>query len=81
MEIGPIPGIRALGVVVAAPRNSRAPMIFDIDASAKPGDGEGQGNGRKAAGAEEDDEDDLMVDAEVEPGNEARAARGIDYFA
>lgn len=81
MEIGPIPGIRALGAVVAAPRELRPPAIFDIDASAKPGDGEGRGNGRKAAGAEEDDEDDLMADAEVEPVNEARALRNIDYFA
>jgi hypothetical protein len=81
MEIGPIPGIRTLGAAMGAPRELRAPAIFDIDAMAKPGDGGGQGNGRKAAGAEEDDEDDLMIDAEAEPGNETRAVEGIDYFA
>jgi hypothetical protein len=84
MEIGPIPGIRALQAVRAPSANAKPPAIFDIDASAKPGDGGGSRNGRKAAGAEEDDEDDLTIDDELEQGSEALEeipARRINYFA
>src|SRR5579863_1891793 len=66
MEIGPIPGIRAVAVVRASQGDLRPPAIFDIDATAKPGDDPAQRNGRKAAGAEEDAEEDLMLDVETE---------------
>lgn len=82
MELGPIPGIRAVPAVAARQADVRAPAIFDIDASARPGDGGGQQGGRKAAGAEEDDE--LKVEAEDELGAETREERQpgrIDTFA
>jgi hypothetical protein len=82
MELGPIPGIRALPAVGARAVDVRPPAIFDIDASARPGDGGGQQGGRKAAGAEEDDE--LKMEAEDELGAEAfndRQKGSIDTFA
>ena len=84
MEIAPIPGIRALPAVRAPQADMRAPAVFDIDPSAKPGDGSEQGNGRKAAGAEESDGDDLMLEGETERGPEAPdevPAKQVDYFA
>ncbi len=84
MEISPIPGIRAFPAVRAQQGDFRPPAIFDIDASAKPGDGGGQRSSRKAAGAEEDGEEDLLLDGEIEPGDEAMEdapARQVDYFA
>lgn len=83
MEIAPIPGIRALPAVKASQGNFRAPEVFDIEGSAKPGDGERQGGGRKASGAEENDEDDLMLGAETESDgtSEEDSARSVDYFA
>ncbi len=82
MELGPIPGIRALPAVGARQADVRSPAIFDIDASARPGDGGGQQGGRKAAGAEEDDE--LRVEEGDELGAEAledRQKGSIDTFA
>jgi hypothetical protein len=82
MELGPIPGIRALPAVGARQADVRTPAIFDIDASARPGDDGGQQGGRKAAGAEEHDE--LKVEAEHELGTETREERlprRIDIFA
>ncbi|MGB7265253.1 MAG: hypothetical protein WBC92_07045 [Terracidiphilus sp.] len=84
MEIGPIPGIRALPAVRGRQTVFRPPAVFDIDGSAKPGEGGGQRNGRKAAGAEESDEDDFTFDGEMEPGGEAQGeirAQRVDYFA
>jgi len=84
MEIAPIPGIRSLSAVKAQQKDFLQPAIFDIDASAKPGDGGGQTSSRKAAGAEEDGEEDLLLDDEIEPGNEQLEevpARQVDYFA
>ncbi len=84
MEIGPIPGIRALPAVKAPPAELRPPALFEVDPSAKPGDGSEQGGGRKAAGAEENDEDDLMLEGEAEHGPEAPdevPAKQVDYFA
>jgi hypothetical protein len=83
MEIAPIPGIRALPAVKAPQADFRPPEIFDIEGSARPGDGERQRQGRKAAGAEEGDEDELLLDAETEPGEalEEDSARNVDYFA
>ena len=84
MELGPIPGIRALPAVRIPQADFRPPSVFDIDGSAKAGEGGGQQNERKAAGAEENDEDDLMFGGEMEPGGdvqiEFRAGR-VDYFA
>jgi len=81
MEIGPIPGIRALDAVRRG--DLRAPAVFDIDAAAKPGDGSERRNDRKAAGAEENEEDDLMQDGEMESGEgkEEVRVRSVDYFA
>jgi len=84
MEIAPIPGIRAMPAVKVQQGDFRPPAIFDIDASAKPGEGGGQRSSRKAAGAEEDGEEDLLLDGEIEPGDEAFEevpARQVDYFA
>jgi hypothetical protein len=84
MEIGPIPGIRALSAVKAPTANLRPPAVFDIDPSAKPSDGREQGSGRKAAGAEENEEDDLMLEGETERSAEAPdevPGRQVDYFA
>lgn len=84
MEIGPIPGIRALPAVKARQGNFRAPEVFDIEGSARPGDGEEQRGGRKASGAEENDDDEMMLEAETESDVDAREelpARNVDYFA
>jgi hypothetical protein len=80
LEIGAIPGIRALNAVRGRPAEIEPPAIFDIDGSAKPGDGIVQRSGRKAAGAEEDVEDDLFVFGETEPGD-AGTSKNVDYFA
>jgi hypothetical protein len=82
MEMAPIPGIRVLPAVQAPQGDFRPPEIFDIGGSARPGDGDRQRGGRKASGAEENDEDDLMLEAETEPGAEAEGgSRQVDYFA
>lgn len=62
----------------------RAPAIFDIDPSSKPGDDSEQRRRRKAAGAEENEEDDLALDGEEMVGGadpEEVPARQVDYFA
>jgi hypothetical protein len=79
MEIGPIPGIRALGVVEARRKILEPPAIFDIDGSAKPGDGAVERTGRKAAGAE-GEEDDLNSEEGGERGEED-PQKSVDYFA
>jgi len=84
MEIAPIPGIRAVTAVKPREADMRAPAIFDIDASSRPGDGERQRNGKKAAGAEENEEDDLVVEGEAAgKGDELEQSptRQVDYFA
>lgn len=84
MEIAPIPGIRALPAVRAPEAEMRAPAIFDIDPSSKPGDDAEQRSRRKAAGAEENEEDDLALTAETAGGGadpEEASARQVDYFA
>jgi hypothetical protein len=78
MEIGPIPGIRALGAVGTRRAEWSGPAVFDIDGSAKPGDGNVLTRARKAAGAEEDGEDELEL--ESEPGEED-GGKSVDYFA
>jgi hypothetical protein len=62
----------------------RAPAIFDIDSSSRPGDGAEQRNGRKAAGAEENEEDDLALEGGTTGDGadlEERPVRQVDYFA
>jgi hypothetical protein len=88
MEMAPIPGIRVLPAVNAPQGDFRLPEVFEIEGSAKPGDGERQRGGRKGSGAEENDaddviEDDLMLDAETDPGGTLGdgSARSVDYFA
>jgi hypothetical protein len=78
MEIGPVPGIRAIGAPRAERAEWQSPAVFDINAAAKPGDGIVQRTGRKAAGAEEDD--DLISEDESETGEET-AEKNVDYFA
>ncbi len=84
MEIVPIPGVRALPELRAPEAEMRAPAIFDIDPSSKPGDDSEQRRRRKAAGAEENEEDDLALTAETVGGGvdpEEAPARQVDYFA
>ncbi|MGA9062914.1 MAG: hypothetical protein WB341_14770 [Terracidiphilus sp.] len=84
MEIGPIPGIRALPEVKAPQADLRPLAIFDIDPSAKPGDGREQRSGKKAAGAEESEAEDLTLEGGLERGPEATEevpAKQVDYFA
>jgi hypothetical protein len=75
VEIGPIPGVRALGVVGRRRTESQEPAVLDIDGSAKPGDGNVQTDAKKTAGAEEDGDDELVVEDENEP------QKNVDYFA
>jgi hypothetical protein len=84
MEIAPIPGVRALPAVRAPQSEMRAPAIFDIDSSSRPGDGMEQRGRRKAAGAEENEEDDLTLEDEATGSGvdlEETPARQVDYFA
>jgi len=84
MEIAPIPGIRALPAVRPPQAEMRAPAIFDIDSSSRPGDEAEQRNRRKATGAEENEEDDLASAGETADGGvdpEDAPARQVDYFA
>jgi hypothetical protein len=62
----------------------RAPAIFDIDPSSRPGDDAEQRRRRKAAGAEENEEDDFAIEGETAGGGvdiEEAPARQVDYFA
>lgn len=84
MEIAPIPGIRALQAVRATQAEMRAPAIFDIDPSSRPGDDAEQRSRRKAAGAEENEEEDLALEGETTGDGvdlDEAPARQVDYFA
>jgi hypothetical protein len=84
MEIGPIPGIRALPAIKPARNDQQPPAVFDVDGVSKPTDNGHQGNGRKAAGAEEYDDNDLMVEDDIEVESETpeeAPPRQVDYFA
>lgn len=62
----------------------RAPAIFEIDPSSRPGDDPERRSGNKGAGAEENEEDDLALEGETaarEEGLEETPARQVDYFA
>jgi hypothetical protein len=76
MEIGPIPGIRAVPAVKAPPADPRLSAIFDVENSSGPGDDTYSGSGRKASGGQ-DDEDE----AELESGSDAGLDGGsINFF-
>ncbi len=93
MEIGPIPGIRAVPAVKASQPDYRPPAVFDVDSAAKPGEGGERGNKRKAAGAEESDEEEWTLENDeeepmfasgAESGEETPGevpSRQVDYFA
>ncbi len=82
MGIAPVPGIHALPTVKAPQGDFASPEVLGVDSAARPGDGERQRGGRKGSGAEENDADDLMLEAETEPGAEAESeTRQVDYFA
>ncbi len=83
MEIAPVPGIRAVTAVRPREAETRAPAIFDIDASSKPGDDAEQRNRRKAAGAEENEEEYSTLEGETAAdGHDAEEVpRQVDYFA
>ena len=82
MEIGSIPGLRIVPSLNVPQGDLQPPEVIDIEGSARPGDGDRQRGGRKASGAEENEEDDLMLDAEAEPGAGAEdPSQKIDYFA
>jgi hypothetical protein len=79
MEIGPIPGIRALGAIDGRRKVVEAPAVFDVDGAARPGDGVVMRTGRKGEGAEEDEgdperEEEIQID-----GDEASSS--VNYFA
>ena len=63
MEIGPIPGIRALPAVKAPPADPRLSAVFDIENSSGAGDDTYSGSGRKGAGGQ-DDEDESSLEAD-----------------
>ncbi len=88
MEIGPIPGIRALPAAKPRPVDPELTAFFDVEAAAKPGDDTYTGNEEKAAGAEENDENESEESEEIsaseEPSNNLRdqtSAGQISFFA
>jgi hypothetical protein len=82
MEIGPVPGVRGLGSVPAVKPGLRAPSIFDLEGTARPGDGEVTRNERKAEGAEEDVEDELSAEEEPQRGaDDEPSQKNVDFFA
>jgi hypothetical protein len=86
MEIGPIPGIRALPAVKARPTDPQLSAVFDIDALAKSGDSEWTESRKKAAGAEEDEEEEegFLLGDEADSGSHAfddAPVSRISYFA
>ncbi len=84
MEIAPIPGVRALPAVRAPQAEMRAPAIFDIDPSSRPGDDAERRSRKKAAGAEENEEDELGFEGGTAGRGvdlEEATVRQVDYFA
>ena len=84
MEIAAIPGVRGLPAVRASQAEMRAPPVFDIDPSSRPGDDAEQRNERKAAGAEENEDGDMVPESETGVDGvemEEAPARQVDYFA
>ncbi len=87
MEIGPIPGIRAVQAVKSRPVDPELSPLFDVESSARAGDDTYTGSNRKAAGAEEneDDEDgEELEEQESAPAREGHHDDGvspISFFA
>jgi len=77
MELGPIPGIRAIGPRVRE-AVMPAPSIVGVDRGAQPGDRIVQRANRKGAGAEENAEEEPVIDGEA---GEEEAEKSVDYFA
>jgi hypothetical protein len=78
MEIGPIPGIRALPAVKARPTAPQLSAVFDIDALVRPGDSEWTDGRKKASGAEEDEGDEFSSGSDA-PDDAQESS--ISYFA
>lgn len=66
MEIGPIPGIRAIPAIRPRPVHPEVTAFFDIEASARPGDDTYTRRSKKAAGAEENEDDELDEAEDIE---------------
>jgi hypothetical protein len=91
MEIGPVPGIRALPVMKSPPPGPELPPLFDIDNTPRIGDETySPGNGKPARGAEDDGSEDgldvLEDSGEHETGSGISSAekspdRQISFFA
>jgi len=91
MEIGPIPGVRAVQAVRPPAANAGLPAVFDIENFARIGDETYSPSGGRSAGGFEDDEDDLADatpdledEAEPEPAMLASGnapGRQISFFA
>lgn len=77
MEIGPIPGIRALPAVKARPVAPQLTALFEIDETARPDESEWTDGRKTAAGAEEDEE---LTQEEAGAETDAPAGR-VSYFA
>ena len=78
MEIGPIPGIRALPSVKARPTDPQLSAVFDIDALARIGDSEWTEGRKKASGAVEDEDEELSSGSDA-PDDAQESS--ISYFA
>lgn len=84
MEIAPIPGIRAFTAARSPQTEMRAPEIFNIDGSSRPGDDAEQGSERNATGAEKNTEADPAPESETSVDGvemEEAPAKEVDYFA
>lgn len=89
MEIGPIPGIRAMPVQKARPAGPELMAVFDIKNLARIGDETYRPSGGKQASAAEDveNEEEFAEEADAEeadsgaPRFQPSLARGISFFA
>ncbi len=84
MEIGPIPGIRAVPAVKAPPANAGLSAVFDIANSPGAGDDTYSGSGRKATGGQDDETEDEFVELESasessESGTDFGSGGGINF--
>lgn len=70
MEIGPIPGIRALPAVKTPPADPRLSAVFDIQNSSSAGDDTFSGSNKKTASGQDDEADEL--DEQTESATETR---------
>ncbi len=66
MEIGPVPGIRALPVSKTPPVDPRLSAVFDIENFSKAGDDTYSGSGKRATGGQDDETDEMKEGVEPE---------------